>query len=380
MLRTKEVKIKGYESVTFLEDKKIGMRGYVAIHDTSLGPAVGGCRMLKYDNQNLALKDALRLSRGMTYKSAAVGLNYGGGKTVIIANDVGSRREMVFERLGSFINDLGGTYITGVDAGTNLYDMKFLKRHTEYVAGVPSPGHEIGDPSMATAYGVYMGMKACIKEKLGRRDFQDLRVSIQGAGKVGGYLIERLTKEGSKIILAEPREEIAQQMAQEFGVDLVKPNQIYNVEADIFAPCALGGMLNSRTIPRLKSPIVAGAANNQLLTDKAGELLHTRNILYAPDYVINAGGLICVVLDMEGSNMANILLKTSRIYDTLLDVFRTSKSEDLPPYLVADRMAERKIIKANTDKEKEKKKPEDTRTSYGTDQERTKTTAASMHA
>lgn len=351
MLRTEEVRIKGYERVVFLVDAKAGMKGYVAIHDTSLGPAVGGCRVIEYQDQNLALKDALRLSRGMTYKSASAGLNYGGGKTVIIANNIGKNRERVFESLGGFLNSLRGAYITGVDAGTSLEDMKLLRKYTRYVAGIPTARHRISDPSMVTAYGVYMGMKACIKEAFGLRDFAGLKVAVQGAGKVGRYLIERLSKEGAKIILAEPRDEVSARMANEFGVDLVKPGHIYSVDCDIFSPCALGGLLNGHTIPRLKSRIVAGAANNQLLNSHAGELLHKRGILYAPDYVINAGGLICVVMDMEKADMAHIMEKTAGIYDILLEVFQVSRGENLPTYLTADRMAERRIIKARLQRE-----------------------------
>jgi leucine dehydrogenase len=210
---------------------------------------------------------------------------------------------------------------------------------------------------MVTAYGVYMGMKACINEVFDRRDFQGLKVAIQGAGKVGCYLIERLSKEGCKIILAERRERIAQEMAVEYGVDLVKLNQIYGVDCDIFSPCALGGVLNGHTIPRLKCKIVAGAANNQLINPQAGERLHKRGILYAPDYVINSGGLICVVMDREGSGMRHILEKTSHIYDTLTEVLRTSRTEHTPTCLIADRMAERRIIKARLDKERGVRSP-----------------------
>ncbi len=350
MLRTREIKIKGYERVTYLEDKKIGMSGYVAIHDTSLGPAVGGCRMMEYDNTKLALKDALRLSRGMTYKSAVAGLNYGGGKTVIMTNGIKENREKVLEVLGEFLNSLHGSYITGVDAGTSVEDMRTLKRYTRYVAGIPTTRHRISAPSMVTAYGVYMGMKACIKEVHGLRGLQGLKVAVQGAGKVGRNLIERLSKDGCEIILAEPRKEIAQRMVEQFGVSLVEPNRIYSVDCDIFSPCALGGVLNGRTIPRLRSRIVAGSANNQLLNDHAGELLHERGILYAPDYVVNAGGLICVVMDREGIDMSHIMEKTSRIYDTLLEVFIVSRSEKVSTNLTADRMAERRIIKARLNK------------------------------
>lgn len=351
MLKTEEVKVKGFETVIYMEEDAIGMKGYVAINDTSLGPAVGGCRMLNYDSLGLALKDALKLSRGMTYKAAAAGLNYGGGKTVIVANDINSHRRDVFRALGKVVNSLKGRYITGIDAGTSLDDMKILQNYTRYVSGVPNGEHGVGDPSMATAYGVYMGMKACVKEAFDRSDFQGLKVAIQGAGKVGRYLIERLTSEGCKVVLAEPNEDKALNMSQEYGVDLVKPSRIYSVEADIFSPCALGGVLNGRTIPKLKCKIVAGAANNQLVNPQAGESLHDRGILYAPDFVVNTGGLICVVMDREGADMRHILEKTAKVYDTLAEIFRTSRTEGTPTYLIADRIAERRIIKAHLARE-----------------------------
>lgn len=281
----------GHEQCVFWSDPSVNYRGIIAIHNTTLGPALGGTRFWNYDSEDDAMIDALRLAKGMTYKAAVSGLNLGGGKSVIIGDPRTTRREMIFRAHGRFVDSLKGRYITAEDVGTSVEDMDYVQMETRFVAGVAGGS---GDPSPVTAYGVYRGIKACAQERYGSDDLSALTVAVQGLGHVGYYLCEYLHAEGTKLIVTDIDEGRIQRVAADFGARAVQPDEIYNAPAQVFAPCALGAVVNDKTLARFKFEIIAGAANNQLQEERHGDDLEQRNILYAPDYVINAGGLINV--------------------------------------------------------------------------------------
>jgi leucine dehydrogenase len=280
-----------HEQLVFCHEPSAGYKGIIAIHNTTLGPALGGTRFWNYNNDEEAIIDALRLARGMTYKAAVAGLNLGGGKSVIIGDNRTPRREMIFRAHGRFVESLGGRYITAEDVGTSVEDMDYVKMETEYVTGVAGGS---GDPSPVTAYGVYRGIKACAKEKYGSDSLRGLTVAVQGTGHVGYYLCKYLAGEGAALIVTDIDDARVQRVVKDFDAQAVGPDDIYGVDAAIFAPCALGAIVNDDTITQFKFEIIAGAANNQLAQERHGDRLHKMNILYAPDYVINAGGLINV--------------------------------------------------------------------------------------
>ncbi|HEX6251821.1 MAG TPA: Glu/Leu/Phe/Val dehydrogenase [Gemmatimonadaceae bacterium] len=333
----------GHEQVMLCSDPASGYRGIIAIHDTTLGIALGGTRFWRYDTDEDALIDALRLSRGMTYKSAVAGLNLGGGKSVILGDPKTTDREAIFRAHGRFVDTLGGRYITAEDVGTTTSDMDFVARETKYVAGLAGKS---GDPSPVTAHGVFRAILASAHTRWGSDDISGRTVALQGCGHVGRYLAGELHEAGAKLVATDIEADRVQRVVSETGARAVAPDAIYDVEADIFAPCALGGILNDKTIPKLRVEIVAGGANNQLLEERHGQALHDRDILYAPDYVANAGGVINVYGELGGWDERRSLEKADEIYDTVVSVFEIAKADGLLPHEAADRLAERRLEQA----------------------------------
>lgn len=332
-----------YEQVLFCQDKESGLKAIIAIHDTTLGPALGGTRMWMYNSEEEALEDALRLARGMTYKNAAAGLNLGGGKTVIIGDPRKDKNEAMFRAFGRFIQGLNGRYITAEDVGTTVADMDIIYQETDYVTGISPEFGSSGNPSPATAYGVYRGMKAAVKEAFGSDSLEGKVVAVQGVGNVAYHLCRHLHEEGAKLIVTDINKEAVARAVEEFGAQAVDPNDIYGVECDIFAPCALGGIINDQTIPQLKAKVIAGSANNQLREPRHGDIIHEMGIVYAPDYVINAGGVINVADELYGYNRERAMKKIEQIYDNIEKVFAIAKRDNIPTYVAADRMAEERI-------------------------------------
>jgi leucine dehydrogenase len=338
-------KLSSYDfgEVHFKLDKSTHLRAIVAIHDTRLGPALGGCRFIEYDTDEAAYVDALRLARGMTYKAALAGLAHGGGKSVIIRPKQRFDRVALFRSFGRFIEDLRGHYVTAEDSGTGLEDMEIIRTMTKHVTGVdPSHGGS-GDPSPFTALGVRRGIEACVKFKLGKSDLQGVRIAVQGVGHVGYHLCKELHAAGAKLTVADVDKLKSERARREFGAAVVDIDDIAKVECDVFAPCALGAGLNDVTIPQLVASIVAGAANNQLAETRHGDDLHARGILYAPDYAINAGGLVNVAQEVKGYDAKASRAKTLEIYDTIWDICERSKRLGAPTYKVADILVEEKL-------------------------------------
>ena len=332
-----------YEQLVLCQDKESGLKAIICIHDTTLGPALGGMRMWTYASEDEAIEDALRLGRGMTYKNAAAGLNLGGGKTVVIGDPRKDKNEAMFRALGRFIQGLNGRYITAEDVGTTVEDMDIIHEETRFVTGVSPAFGSSGNPSPVTAYGVYRGMKAAAKEAFGDDSLKGKVVAVQGVGHVAYELCKHLHNEGAKLIVTDINKENADRAVQEFGAEAVHPDKIYDVECDIFAPCALGAIINDETIERLKCKVVAGSANNQLKEERHGKMLEEKGIVYAPDYVINAGGVINVADELLGYNRDRAMKKVEGIYDNILKVFEIAKRDEIPSYLAADRMAEERI-------------------------------------
>ena len=330
----------GHEQLVICNDNSAGYRGIIAIHSTTLGPALGGTRFWQYATDEEAIVDALRLARGMTYKNAVAGLNLGGGKSVIIGNNKTTDREMIFRAHGRFVESLGGRYITAEDVGTSTADMDFVHMETKNVSGLAGRS---GDPSPVTAHGVFRAIQASAKERWGSDDLSTKTVSVQGCGHVGYYLAKELHEAGAKLIVTDIDAERVKQVVHEFGARAVGPDEIYGVQADIFAPCALGGIVNDKTLPQLKVQIVCGAANNVLLEEKHGDALEKKQILYTPDYVANAGGVINVYSELAGWSSARAFRKADEIYETVLKVFQIAKTDKVPTYVAADRLAEQRI-------------------------------------
>jgi leucine dehydrogenase len=330
----------GHEQVLLSHDPSCNYLGIVAIHDTTLGPALGGTRFWQYGSTDEAITDALRLSRGMTYKSAVAGINLGGGKSVIIGDNRRTDREALFRAHGRFIETLGGRYITAEDIGTSPADMEYIKLETDHVAGLLGLS---GDPSPVTAYGVYVGMKAAARVCWGSDDLAGKTVAVQGCGKVAWYLTQHLHADGAKLIVTDIDPEKVKRVVQETGAVSVAPDAIYDQEADVYAPCALGATINDESLLRLRVQIIAGGANNQLAEDRHGDLLEERGIIYAPDYVINGGGVINVYGELHRWPMERAKKKAGEIYDTLLRIFEIARQERIPTYRAADRLAEQRI-------------------------------------
>lgn len=335
----------GHEQVVFCYDQPTGLKAIIGIHNTVLGPALGGTRMWNYATEQEALTDVLRLSRGMTFKAAISGLNLGGGKAVIIGDAKTQKTEAFLRRFGKFINSLGGKYITAEDVNMKTADMEYIAMETRYVTGLPESMGGGGDPSPVTAYGTYLGIKASAKKVFGTDSLNGRKVAVQGVGQVGMHLVEYLVKENAQVWITDISEEKVRDVANRFKVTAVAQDAIYDVDADIYAPCALGATLNDHTIPRLKCSIVAGAANNQLKDEiRHGYMLQDRGITYAPDFLINAGGLINVYNEYLGNyNRKRVFEQAEKIYNTCLTIFDLAAREKISAQEAAIKMAETRI-------------------------------------
>jgi leucine dehydrogenase len=337
-MKIREKSVPGYERVLLGSDDASGYEGIIAIHSTALGPAVGGTRYWSYKTEDDAMTDALRLARGMTYKNALAGLPFGGGKSIVMRDGNAADREQLFRAHGRMVNSLAGKYITAEDVGTSPADMEYILKETTYVGGLQDRS---GDPSPHTARGVFRAMQAAAKYKWGSDDLAGKTVAIQGCGHVGYFLAGELARVGAKLIVADVDPAKVKHVVDDHWATAVASEEIYSAKADIFAPCALGGVLNDQTIPQLKATLVVGAANNQLLEPRHGDLLQQRGVLYAPDYAANAGGVIngCC-RERLGWDVPKTLAKTDAIYDTLLNIFAMAERENIPMYQAADRLAE----------------------------------------
>jgi len=334
----RELRVPGYERVVCGTDEAAGYQGIVVIHSTALGPAVGGTRYWSYPAEDEAMTDGLRLARGMTYKNALAGLPFGGGKSIVLRKPGAVDREKLFRAHGRMVNSLGGKYITAEDVGTSPADMEYIVKETSYVGGLQGRS---GDPSPHTARGVFRAMQAAAKVRWGTDDLQGKTVAIQGCGHVGYFLAGELARAGARLIVSDVDAAKVKKLVDDYRAAAVAPEEIYSADAHVFAPCALGGVLNDETIPRLKAELVAGAANNQLLEPRHGDVLEQRGILYAPDYAANAGGVIngCC-RERLGWDLERTLAKTDAIYDTLLKIFELAQREKIATYQAADRLAE----------------------------------------
>ncbi|MEJ8473141.1 Glu/Leu/Phe/Val dehydrogenase dimerization domain-containing protein [Roseibium algae] len=338
-----------HEDVVFVRDKVTGLTAIIAVHDTTLGPALGGCRIWPYQTTADALTDALRLSRGMTYKNALAGLDLGGGKAVIIADPCKDKTPELMEAFGAHVERLAGTYITAEDVGVSPQDMEAVALQTNHVRGTKASG--LGDPSPFTALGVFSGLQAAANHVYGTHDLTGKRVSVQGLGHVGFDLCRHLHDAGAQLIVADIHAPAVARAVETFGAEAVDANSAHKVEADIFAPCALGGILNGRTIPQISAKIIAGAANNQLHRPADGLALNKRGILYAPDYAINAGGVISIALAIPGGGAQKVKEKTLTIGDTLARIFQKSAAQGATPEQIADQLAEERLVRSFHDKQ-----------------------------
>ena len=332
-----------HEQVVFCHDKAVGLKAIIAVHNTALGPALGGTRMWPYKNEEEALVDVLRLSRGMTYKAAASGLNLGGGKAVIIGDSKTQKTEGLFRAFGQFVNSLNGKYITAEDVGTGVTDMEYVFMETPWVTGIPKDFGGSGDPSPYTAHGVLMGIKASAKEKFGHDNLKGLRVAVQGLGNVGTNLVKYLVEEGAVVTVADIDQEKVKRHVDQYKVQSTSTDQIVFSDCEIFSPCALGAVINDQSISKLKCKIVCGGANNQLAEPKHGDQLRELGILYAPDYVVNAGGLMNVFVELEGYSPDRAFDKTRRVYQNIEKVFSIAKRDGIGTHKAADRLAEERI-------------------------------------
>ncbi len=346
-MKIREVRVPGYERVVCGTEEAAGYQGIVVVHSTALGPAVGGTRYWSYKTEDDAMTDGLRLARGMTYKNALAGLPFGGGKSIMMRTDKTVDREQLFRAHGRLVNSFDGKYITAEDVGTSPSDMEYILKETSYVGGLQGRS---GDPSPHTARGVFRAMQAAAKHRWGSDDLSGKTVALQGCGHVGYFLAGALARVGAKLIASDVDSEKVKRVVDEYGATTVAPSEIYTVAADVFAPCALGGVVNDETLPQLKAELIVGGANNQLLEPRHGDLLQERGILYAPDYAVNAGGVIngCC-REMLGWDVPRTLAKTDAIYDTLLRIFVMAEKENIPTYKAADRLAEERwMVKTTT--------------------------------
>jgi len=334
-----------HEQVVYCYDKSSGLKAIIAIHDTTLGPALGGSRFWHYENEADALRDALRLSRGMTYKAAVAGLNLGGGKTVIMADPKTPKSEALFRALGRFIEGLAGRYITAEDVGTTVKDMSWVRVETKYVTGLAPAEGGLGDPSPITALGVFHGQRAALLQAFGQDHFEGRTVAVQGLGQVGSHLVSHLISSGAKVVACDSDASKVKKMRERFEhIKIVAPEEIYDVACDIFAPCALGGTVNERTIERLRCDIIAGSANNVLeVEEQDSNLLKNKNILYVPDFVISAGGLMSVSVELAHGKREDALAKASGIFDIVGHVLCTAQNENITTQTAALRIAQKRI-------------------------------------
>jgi len=338
----------GFEQVIYCSDPSVGLKAIISMHSTMLGAATGGCRMWNYANEEEALVDVLRLSKGMTYKASISGLNWGGGKAVILGDAKTQKNPAMLKRFGEFVDRLGGNYITAKDVGISSEDLKIVKSKTKHVLGIDGEPGSSGDPSPATAWGVYHGMKACAKKVMGANSLKGMKIALQGLGSVSFYLLEHLHKDGAIVIGCDIEQAMIDRAAKKYGIEIVKPEMIYDVPCDIFAPSALGGSISAKTLPRLKTKIVAGAANNQLETPHEGDELAKRGMIYAPDYAINAGGLINIYHESQagGYSKQRAYDHVEQIGKTIAQILDRAEAEKKPTYLIADQIAQERVVNA----------------------------------
>lgn len=334
----------GHKKIVFCNDPDSGLKAIIAIHDTTLGPALGGTRMWPYKTETEALNDVLRLSKSMTYKAAVAGLNLGGGKAVIIGDSRRDKNEAIMRKFGRFVKNLNGEFITAEDVGTNPRDMEYIRMETQYVTGVPESIGGSGDPSPITALGVFMGIKAAVKESFGNDSITGRTIVVQGIGSVGENLVRLLRDENAKVYVSDINDDRTVQVAKKYGAQAVPNNNIFDIDADIYAPCALGATINTHTINKLKFAIIAGSANNQLEDeDIHGQMLADKGILFAPDYVINAGGVINCYSELMGFSKKRTMHLTENIYEATRNVLKLSKAEGISTIEAANKIAEKRI-------------------------------------
>lgn len=333
----------GHEQVVFCHNKDAGLKAIIAIHNTVLGPALGGTRMWPYASEAEALNDVLRLSRGMTYKNAVAGLDIGGGKAVIIGDPAKDKSEALFRAFGKFVDSLGGRYITAEDVGIDVNDMEYVYRETEFVTGVHQVHGGSGDPSPFTAYGTLQGLMATLNRKYGNEEVGNYSYAVQGLGHVGMEFVKLLRERGAKVFVTDINKSLVTRAVDEFGAEAVGLDEIYDVQADVYSPCALGGTVNEQTLPRLKAKVICGAANNQLANNAIGDEVEKRGIVYAPDYAVNAGGVMNVALEITGYNRERAMRMMRTIYHNLARIYEIADRDGIPTYKAADRMAEERI-------------------------------------
>lgn len=342
---------KGHEQVVFCYDAETGLKAIIGIHDTTLGPALGGTRMWNYNSESDAIRDVLRLSRGMTFKASISGLNLGGGKAVIIGDARKDKTDALMQKFGEYVDSLSGRYITAEDVGMTTHDMEMVKTKTDHVTGIPVSMGGSGNPSPVTAYGVYMGMKAAAKYTYGNDNLEGKRVIVQGIGHVGETLVKHLTEEGANVVINDIHEDTLTRVSSKYNTEVYTGNKLFEQEMDIYAPCALGATLNDESIKKLKCKIVAGAANNQLANEELhGHAIKAKGIHYAPDFLINAGGLINVYSEIAKYDRAESLRRTENIYDTTLEIFETSELEDISTHRAALLIAQKRVDQAKSKK------------------------------
>ncbi len=330
-----------HEQLLFCNDNETGLKAIIGVHNTVLGPALGGTRVWAYNNENEALIDVLRLSRGMTYKNSLAGLNLGGGKAVIIGDARKIKSEALLRRFGKFVNSLAGNYITAEDVGISPQDIVYMSMETKHAVGLPGRS---GDPSPVTAHGVYMGMKACAKEQFGTDSLAGRKIAVQGVGHVGEYLVSFLAKEGADIYITDIHESTIKRVSETYKTKVVGLDEIYDIDMDIYAPCALGATINDDTLSRLKCSIIAGAANNQLQRETLhGNAVMEKGIIYAPDFALNAGGVINCYSEVAGLSAEWAMDKATQIYSTIEQIVKRSKESNVPTYMIANKMAEERI-------------------------------------
>ena len=341
-----KIQSEGFEQIVYCQDAKVGLKAIISLHSTVLGPATGGCRMWNYASEEEALVDVLRLSQGMTYKASLAGLDWGGGKAVLIGDPKKGKTPEMLKRFGEYVDRLGGHYITAKDVGIGADDLRLIKQKTRHVLGIEGDVGSSGDPSPATAYGVYQGMRACAQFAFKSSSLKNLKVALQGLGSVSYYLLEYLASEGVKVVGCDIDSAMVERAVKKYGIEIVSPDAIYDVACDIFAPSALGAAINSQTLPRIKAKVIAGAANNQLATPEQGAEILKRGMIYAPDYAINAGGLISIYYEdpiRGGYTKAKAFEHVARIEGTIKTILERAQAEKVPTHLVANRMAEERI-------------------------------------
>lgn len=347
------MKTEEFEQVVFCQDSRTGLKAIIAMHSTALGPAVGGCRMWNYASEAEAMNDVLRLSKGMTYKAAISGLNWGGGKAVIMGDAKTAKTPELLERFGEFVATLNGNYVTAKDVGIGSDDLRTIKTRTSHVLGIDGEKGSSGDPSPATSWGVYHGMRAAAQAAYGANSMKGMRVAMQGLGSVAYYLLEHLVADGAEVIACDVDQAVIDRAVSKFGIEIVHPDKIYDVKCDIFSPNALGATINGDTLPRLQTKVIAGGANNQLSTSEIGFEVMNRGMIYAPDYAINAGGLTNIYHEsmIEGGySRTRAFDHVAQIGNTIAKILERSKAENLPSHIVADRMAEERVNAARAAK------------------------------